>query len=211
MLQEASLFRRHTSIPGYKVTNHCWGDIAGICGDCRYVFWSGSSPGTWAAAPETKTGHVTPPSCFVDRKRVTFHTSRNKVEFKANETSKSVHSCDRLVSEVSSHQPTLYLASKNAREGHWDSACRFTSAHGRGKNRSDRLADAVLCAGAAAHGSRKESQFGLLWNFAWDQLASRIYAAPATTFLMKICFYSLWTTRWVDGTPTTEVTPVTIW
>ena len=105
----------------------------------------------------------------------------------ANETSKSVHSCDRLAGEVSSHQPTSYLASKNAWEGHGDSACRFTSTHGRGENRSGRLADAVLCAGAAAHGNWKESQFRL-WNFAWDRLASRMYAATHTMFLMKTIF-----------------------
>ena len=100
----------------------------------------------------------------------------------ANATSKNVHSCDRLVSEVSSHQLTSYLASKYAWEGHWDSACRFTTVYRRGENRSDRLADAVLCADEAAHGSRKESHVHLLWNF---RLVSRMYAATATTFLMK--------------------------
>ena len=29
----------------------------------------------------------------------------------------------------------------------------------------------------------------LVWNFAWDRLASRLYAATATTFLMKIYIY----------------------
>ena len=52
-----------------------------------YVFWSGSSPGTWAAAPETKTGHVTPPSCFVDRKRATFHANQNKWQMRRRKAS----------------------------------------------------------------------------------------------------------------------------
>ena len=38
----------------------------------------------------------------------------------------------------------------------------------------------------AAHRSRKRSQFCLFWNFAWDRLASRMHAATATTFLMRI-------------------------
>ena len=65
-----------------------------------------------------KTGHLVPPSCFVDRQRTTFHTSRNKRHLMSNVTWKNAHSCDRLTSEVSSHQPTLFLASKNAWEGH---------------------------------------------------------------------------------------------
>ena len=46
----------------------------------------------------------------------------------------------------------------------------------------NRLADAVLCAGAAVHRSRNEIQFRLLWNFASDWLASQMYAATATLF-----------------------------
>ena len=139
----------HSVKPSFK--RHCWHLWS-------LSLWRLKWEQPWAA-PETKTCHVIPPCCFVYSKRATFHASRNKVEFMANETSKNVHSCDRLASEVSSHQLTSYLASKNAWEDHWDSACRFTSAHGRGENRSPRLADAVLCAGAAVHGGWSETQF----------------------------------------------------
>ena len=79
MLQAASLCRHRTAILAYTASNRHSSDIAGIYGDCRSDVWSGSSPGTWAAAPETKTGHVIRPSCFVDSKRATIHASRNKV------------------------------------------------------------------------------------------------------------------------------------
>ena len=47
----------------------------------------------------------------------------------------------------------------------------------------------MLCAGAAAQGRTRGLNF-FVWNFAWDRLASRLYAATATTFLMKT-----WTVR----------------
>ena len=45
----------------------------------------------------------------------------------------------------------------------------------------------MLCAGAAAQGRTRGLNF-FVWNFAWDRLASRLYAATATTFLMKRCY-----------------------
>ena len=42
----------------------------------------------------------------------------------------------------------------------------------------------MLCAGAAAQGHTRGLNF-FVWNFAWDRLASRLYASTATTFLMK--------------------------
>ena len=68
---------------------------------------------------------MVPPSCFVDRQRTTLHTSRNKRRFMSNKTWKNAHSCDRLTSEVSSHQMTSFLASKMSGKGHWDSACQI--------------------------------------------------------------------------------------
>ena len=65
---------------------------------------------------------------------------------------------------------------------------QLTSAHERGKNRSERQVDTVLCAGAAAHGVQKGLDF-VVWNLAWDRLASQLYAATATTFLMKVPLY----------------------
>ena len=44
---------------------------------------------------------------------------------------------------------------------------------------SERQVDTVLCAGAAAHSAERELNF-IVWNFAWDRLASRLYAATAT-------------------------------
>ena len=79
-------------------------------------------PVSWSRAVRSgvphpsKIGHVVPPSCFVDRQLTTFHTSRNKRRFMSNVTWKNAHSCDRLTSEVSSHQLTSFLASKNAWE-----------------------------------------------------------------------------------------------
>ena len=46
---------------------------------------------------------------------------------------------------------------------------------------SERWADVVLCAGAAAQGCTRGLNF-FVWNFAWDRLASRLYAATATPF-----------------------------
>ena len=43
----------------------------------------------------------------------------------------------------------------------------------------------VLCAGVAAQGRTRGLNF-FVWNFAWDRLASQLYAATATTFLMKM-------------------------
>ena len=39
----------------------------------------------------------------------------------------------------------------------------------------------MLCAGAAAQGRTRGLNF-FVWNFAWDRLASRLYAATATPF-----------------------------
>ena len=76
---------------------------------------------------------------------------------------------------------------------------RFTSEHERGENRSERQVDMVLCAGAAARRAEKGLNF-IVWNFAWDRLASRLYAATATTFLMKNDHYH---------TASREILPIT--
>ena len=49
----------------------------------------------------------------------------------------------------------------------------------------------MLCAGAAAQGRTRGLNF-FVWNFAWDRLASRLYAATAMTFLMKIKYIWIW-------------------
>ena len=92
----------------------------------------------------------------------------------------------RIVS-VPSGKPTWWLARlwRSSRSSENPSPARLTSAHERGENRSERQVDTVLCAGAAAHGVERGLDF-VVWNFAWDRLASRLYAATATTFLMKV-------------------------
>ena len=179
-LRVASLCRHCMAIPWYKASVHRWNDNADIYGDCHYNVWIESWPGTLAAVPETKTCHVVPPPCFVDSKQATFHASRNKSHCMANETCRSVHSCDRLANEVSSHQLTSYLASKMPGKGHWDSACRFTSAHGRGENRSDRC---------GCTQKPECNSISCVIKFRLDWLGSRRYVATATMFLMKTANY----------------------
>ena len=92
-----------------------------------------------------------------------------------------------LVVEVGtrhSHQTLLtsFLASKNAWErplGQCVSDLHPNTSEAKIK------VDTVLCAGAAAHGAERGLNL-IVWNFAWDRLASRLYAATATTFLMKM-------------------------
>ena len=67
---------------------------------------------------------------------------------------------------------------------------RLTSAHERGENRSERQVETVLCAGAAAHGTERGLNF-IVWNFARNRLASYLYAASATTFLIKIYVFCI--------------------
>ena len=67
---------------------------------------------------------------------------------------------------------------------------RFTSVHERGENRSERQVDMVLCAGAAARRVKRGLNF-IVWNFAWDRLASGLYAATAKTILMKFTFLDI--------------------
>ena len=67
----------------------------------------------------------------------------------SNVTWKKAHSCDRLTSEVSSHQLTSFLASKMPGKGHWDSVCQI-HIRTRARRKSKLQVDMVLCAGAAA-------------------------------------------------------------
>ena len=102
---------------------------------------------------------------------------------------------DQLISLHGQPKLSSFFVFDNAWKGHWDSAwIGLTSVHERGENRSERLADVVLCASAAAHGPIRGLNF-IVWNFAWDRLASRLYAATATTFLMKkvitLCLISI--------------------
>ena len=102
-------------------------------------------------------------------------------------TSQNVHTSDRLTSVTAA---TNYLRfGARIRLGRPLGQCvfRLTSAHEWGENRSERQVDMVLCAGAAARGAERGLNF-IVWNFAWDRLASRLYSATATTFLMKMSF-----------------------
>ena len=99
-------------------------------------------------------------------------------------TSTNVHTWERLTSVTAA---TNYLCF-NARIclGRPLGQCvfRLTSTHKRGENWSEWQVDSVLCAGAAARGAERGFNF-IVWNLAWDWLASRLYAATATTFLIK--------------------------
>ena len=90
---------------------------------------------------------------------MTLHTSRNKRRFMSNVTWKNAHSCNRLTSEVSSHQLTSFLASKMPGKATGTVRVRFTSEHERGENRSERQVDMVLCAGAAARRAERGLNF----------------------------------------------------
>ena len=54
---------------------------------------------------------------------------------------------------------------------HWEEVAR--------RKPSERQVDMVFCAGAAARGAERGLNF-IVWNFTWDRLASRLYAATAT-------------------------------
>ena len=75
---------------------------------------------------------------------------------------KNAHSCDRLTSQVSSHQLTSFLASKMPGKGHWDSACQIhirTRARRKSKWTTGRYS--ALCRCGCAR-SRKGTQFHCL-------------------------------------------------
>ena len=116
---------------------------------------------------------------------------RLDMETKINSTSdhkrldQNVHTWDRLTSFTAATNYLLFVLVNRLGRPLGQCAIGLTSAHERGENRSERQVDMVLCAGAAAHGAERGLNF-IVWNFAWDGLASRLYAATATTFLMKI-------------------------
>ena len=96
-------------------------------------------------------------------------------------TSTNVHTWERLTSVTAATNYLRFDALFCLGRPLGQCVFRLTSAHERG----ERQVDTVLCAGTAAHGVERELDF-VVWNFAWDRLASRLYAATATTFLMKV-------------------------
>ena len=92
----------------------------------------------------------------------------------------------------------------------------LTSVHKQGQNQSERQVDMVLCAGDAARGAERGLNF-VVWNFAWDRLASRQwlqilkschnfkfckkhYTWHFLKLLDKICKYEMDPTRTVGAT-----------
>ena len=99
-------------------------------------------------------------------------------------TSTNVHTWERLTSVVAATNYFRFDARICLGRPLGQCVFRLTSAHERGENQSGRQVDTVLCADADAHRAERGLNF-IVWNFAWDRLASRLYAATATTFLMK--------------------------
>ena len=68
---------------------------------------------------------------------------------------------------------------------------RFTSVHERGENQNYRW---IWCSAQVRLLAEWKGDSIIVWNFAWDWLASGLYAATATTFLMKFttvkCHYN---------------------
>ena len=100
-------------------------------------------------------------------------------------TSTSVHTWERLTSVTAATNYLRFNALICLGKPLGQCVFRLTSAHEQGENRSEWQVDTELCTGAAAHGAERGLHF-VVWNFAWDRLASRLYAATATMFLMKV-------------------------
>ena len=100
-------------------------------------------------------------------------------------TSQNIHTWDRLMSVLAATNYLCFDARIYLGRPLGQCLFRLTSAHERGENWGERQVDVVLCAGVAARGAETGLNF-IVWNFAWDRLASRLYAATAMTFLMKI-------------------------
>ena len=99
-------------------------------------------------------------------------------------TSQNIHTWERLTSDTAATNYLRFDARICLGRPLGQCVFRLTSADERGENRSERQVDTVLCAGAAACGAERGLNF-IVWNFAWDRMASRLHAATATTFLMR--------------------------
>ena len=112
----------------------------------------------------------------------------------------NVHTWDRLTSFTAATNYLLFMLENHLGRPLGQCAIGLISAHERGKNRSERQVDMVLCAGATARGAERGLHF-IVWNFAWDRLASRLHAATATMFLMQTNFriICLFTAHAVDS------------
>ena len=123
--------------------------------------------------------------CHLVNTGTTGHGDKIKAISWPKATSTSVHTWERLTSVTAATNYLRFDARICLGRPLGQCVFRLTSAHERGENRSELQVDTVLCAGAAAHGVERGLDF-VVWNFAWDRLASRLYAATATTFLMKV-------------------------
>ena len=105
-------------------------------------------------------------------------------------TSQNVHTWKQLTSVKAATNYLRFDARIFLRRPLGQCVFRLTSAHEQGENWSERQVDTVFCAGAAARGVERGLNF-IVWNFAWDWLTSRLYAATAMTFLMKMHYKML--------------------
>ena len=94
------------------------------------------------------------------------------------ETSTNVHTWERLTSVTTATNYLRFDARICLGRPLGQCVFRMTSAHERGENWSERQVDTVLCAGAAARRAERGLNF-IVWNFAWDRLASRLQWNPS--------------------------------
>ena len=143
-LSRASLQSRQPAGPG---PSHCEADPSREAEPCDQEYCTHRRSVTWFRHLVLLTGSER------------LFTSRNKRRFMSNVMWKNAHSCDRLTSQVSSHQMTSFLASKMPGKATGTVRVRFTSKHERGENQSERQVDMVLCAGAAARRAERGLNF----------------------------------------------------
>ena len=186
MPQATNPCKRDRNCFGYKSVALHSSVIVGSEDGRRFSFGNANTRESWAEIQLKTTGHViAPPFCprryaWQRRKQMASHATYLP----------KTSSWAQLTNFTESHNYLLSLCSINAWEGQWYSAwIGLTSVHEQGENRSERLADVVLCAGAAAHGQWRGLNF-IVWNFAWHRLASRLYAATAATFFMKTVIHA---------------------
>ena len=152
----------------------------------HYACDSERSPGTWAVTQWKTTIHVIwiPPSC---QHRHGWTRRRNKLDFL---TTSDFTKCPHLRAtdkRYSSHKLSSFRCSNLP--GKTDIRTRA-----RRKSKWTTGGYGALCrCGCSRRG--KGTQFHCL-NFAWGRLASRPYAATATTFLMKMYGYCVCDSEW---------------
>ena len=155
-LRATSPCTHHKELLGCKESSPHWGGTADIGSGYHSVFCSESIQETSVAVPWEMTYHATPPSCLVVNKARL--VTKDGIKSNSWPKRQQRHPLPRPTSErCSSHKPTLFQASKMPGKATGTGRIRFTSAHERGENWSERQADTVLC--TDAHADRNVTQF----------------------------------------------------